>query len=359
MLLKSEQAAQMLTGKTLEGGWLVGNKLEHLDGDKGGVYSCCYEVRNGNRIGFLKAFDYSGAEKVGEDPVAYMKNLLTAFSLERGILEVCTKANCKNVVALLAHGGISVEEAKKYPKVEYLILEYAEKGDIKDVLKENNKKMEWKLRSLHQLCKGLNQIHKLQIAHQDIKPQNIVVHNIANCDVTKLSDFGSATPIQAKKDDLPKHLQEVLVGTWAYAPPEVLYGETVDDSVIRRIGCDLYLLGSMIVYYFTNANMTALIREKISPDLSWTNRVGTYGRFNEIKPHLIHAFENALQELEADIDDKDVAEKVVLMVRYLCNPDPLKRGHKKNFEELGPSQDLSRFVTMLDVLATHYWIKNK
>jgi serine/threonine protein kinase len=356
MILDTEQAAQMLTGTTLNDGWLVGKKIDDADSDKGGVYSCCYEVTNGNRKGFLKAFDYSGAEKAGVgDPVEYMKNLLTAFTLERHILEKCTNAQCKNVVELLDHGGLTVENAKKYPRVEYLILEYAEKGDVKEVLKQEGLKMEFKLRSLHQLCKGLSQIHRLDIAHQDIKPQNVVL----NKNITKLSDFGSAIPLKTSQQDLPNHLRKDYTGTWAYAPPELLYGEINGNTTICRIGCDLYLLGSMIVYYFTNTTMTALIRKHLTPELCWTNQIGTYGRYRELMPHLTQAFEDALEQVRNDINDPEVEENLILIIRYLCNPDPERRGHKKNIEQAGPNFDLNRFITMLDVLATHYSIRNK
>ena len=356
MIAKAEQAAELLTGKPLKDGWLVGKKITDISTDKGGVYSCCYEVTNGNRKGFLKAFDYSGAEKVGEDPVEYMRDLLSAFALEREILEKCKLGKCKNVVELLDHGGISIPEARLYPKVEYLILEFAEDGDIADALKEKTVTMEWKLRSLHQLCSGLRQIHNLSIAHQDIKPRNVVLQSKNK--VTKLSDFGSAIPLHFDTKDLPKHLKQTITGTWGYAPPELLYGEINANSTINRIGCDLYLLGSMIVYYFTNRNLTSLIRSNLAPSLCWTNR-DTFGKYRELKTYLGQAFEEALEEIRLEINDKKVEDTVILMIRYLCNPDPEKRGHKKNIGELGSNFNLERFVTMLDVLATHYYIKNK
>lgn len=353
MIPKTEQAAQLLTGKRLDGGWIVGNKLTENEFGEIESYSCCYEVHNKNRKGFLKAFDYSGAARIGADSVDHMSDVLAAFKIERDILHKCTKHGCKNVVELLNSGGIDVLEATQYPRVNYLILEYAENGNIGTAL-EKNKTMEWKLRSLHQLCKGLNEIHKLAIAHNDLTPKNVVSSN----NLTKLSDFGSAINLEYAIDSLPKRLKEPISGSWAYAPPELLYEEIYTDSSIRRIGCDLYLLGSMVVYYFTKANMTSLIRKNLAADLCWT-KSSNRGKFKELKPYLIMAFEEALEEIKLQINDVHVEEKVILMIRYLCNPDPTLRGHKNNLERLGNKFSLERFVTMLDVLAKHYWIKNK
>lgn len=354
-LIQQNQAAFLLEGKILEDGWVVGKQIANKYEDRGGVYSCCYEVSNGERKGFLKAFDYSGAEKAGvKDTAEYLKNILNAFTLEKKILDLCTNSKCKNVIRLLSHGGLIIEEAR-YPKVEYLILEFAEKGDLQSALEENNQKMEWKLRSLHQLCKGLNQIHKLNIAHQDLKPQNIVITE----ESTKISDFGSAMPIYESFENLPEHLKSDYCGTWAYAPPDLLYGEVHDDPITSRIGCDIYLLGSMIVYYFTNINMTALIKDNLAPELCWTNWKNNYGKYKEVLPFLIQAFEESLDQIRKEINDKDVEEKVILMIRYLCHPDPTRRGHQKNINGTGENYDLNRFITMFDVLARHYYIKNK
>lgn len=345
MIPKEQQAAHLLEGKILEGGWKVVKKLNPEKHNTGGVYSSCYEVQNGSRKGFLKAFDYSAASKIGAKSAAdQIKNILNAFTLEREILLRCNQSRCKNVIALFEHGAIEIEEATKYPNVEYLILEYAEKGDIRDAIEENRATLKFKIKSLHQLANGLRQIHKLSIAHQDIKPSNIVTFEN---DVTKITDFGSAVMLNSTGLELPLHLQKDFAGTWAYAPPELLYGEINTNDVIRRIGCDLYLLGSMIAFYFTNLSMTALIKDNLDDTLSWTLN-GNQGKYQEIKSFLILAYEEALTDIRRSIDNDDIKESIMTIVRYLCHPDPNMRGHAKNINEIGPNYNLERFVTMFD-----------
>jgi serine/threonine protein kinase len=353
MIPKEKQAAQMLIGVELKGGWIVKKKLERENYQSGGVYSCCYEVENGLRKGFLKAFDYSAANKVSEDFVDQMKNILTAFSLEKEILEKCMTYRCKNVIQILENGSLEVKDAEKYPRVEYLILEYAEKGDVRNAISENNVSLEWKIRSLHQLAKGLNELHKISIAHQDVKPSNIVT---LKSGLTKITDFGSAITLSSEKNELPKHLNNDYAGSWEYAPPELLYGDINTDPIIRRIGCDLYLLGSMVAFYFTNISMTALIKMNLEDGLCWTKN-SNYGNYNAIKSYVILAFERALEDIGRQIENVYLREKVLLIIKFLCNPDPLKRGHIKNITELGSNYSLERFVTMFDLLATRIKLK--
>jgi serine/threonine protein kinase len=257
MIPKERQAAQMLERRKVGDGWRIIKKIEKLPHNTGGVYSCCYEVENEGRRGFLKAFDYSSADKVGRDGPEQMRDILDAYLYETEILTICTDSGCKNVIRLLDQGNLDIAEAQQYPRVEYLILEYAGKGDIRDALKDKQLTLEWKMRSLHQLANGLRQIHSLSIAHQDIKPSNLV--NLTN-GATKITDFGSAVLLNNSIRDIPKLLQKNYCGTWEYAPPELLYGEINNNSIIRRIGCDLYLLGSMVAFYFTNMSMTSLIK---------------------------------------------------------------------------------------------------
>jgi serine/threonine protein kinase len=347
MIPKERQAAQLLEGLELKGGWKVLSKQENQTHQSGGVYSCCYEVQNGTRKGFLKAFDYSSADRITDDFAEEMKNILNAFTLEREILEKCTKNGCKNVIEILDSGSLKVDKATEYPRVDYLILEWAEEGDVRNALHEQKVTLEWKIRSLHQLALGLNELHKLSIAHQDVKPSNLVrVSNIK----TKISDFGSAVSVITQVSELPPHLSKNYCGSWEYAPPELLYGALDDSPVIRRIGCDLYLLGSMIAFYFTNMSMTSLIRLNLNDSLSWTH-YSNYGNYKTIQSYVILSFEKALNDIGAKIESDYLREKLLLMLRYLCNPDPHERGHKKNISELGSNYNLERFITMFDLLA--------
>ena len=350
---ETEQAAQLLEGKLLEGGWRVIRKLSNSLNQTGGIYSSYYEVENDDRKGFLKAFDYSAALKATEDFTKEINNITAAYNLEKEILELCRDNGCKNVIEILDKGTVFVDEVKSYPRVEYLILELAEKGDLRNVLQTDNVTLEWKIRSLHQLAKGLAELHKLSIAHQDIKPSNIVQLTMLK---TKISDLGSAVTINGNQNPLPNRQLFDLAGTREYAPPELLYGALSSDETIRRIGCDLYLLGSMIAFYFTDTSMTALIKLNLSDSLSW-NLPQNYGKYESVKSYVIIAFEKALVDVGRKIKDDYLREKLIEVLRFLCNPDPLTRGHEKSIIQKGSNYSLERFITIFDLLARRVKLK--
>lgn len=352
MIPKHKQAAHLLEGRILDGGWLVGKKIEKSNKGSVGIYSCYYEVSQGDRKGFLKAFDYSNAAKITDNFAAEIHNITATFNLEKEILEICRDNGCKNVIEILDTGATNIPEATEYPRVEYLILELAE-GNINEALEDPKISLEWKIRSLHQLAKGLSELHKLSIAHQDIKPANIVK---LPSGLTKVSDLGSAASVKKKETELPFIQRNRYAGTWSYAPPELLYGYVSNDNIVRRIGCDLYLLGSMISFYFTNMNMTSLIRNNLSDSLCWTDP-RNIGKYEEYKAYLIQAFEIALQDVESQIEHDFIKENVIESIRYLCNPDPMLRGHKKNIAEIGSNYSLERFVTLFDLMARKLKIK--
>lgn len=352
MIPAEKRAANLLEGKRLDGGWLV---KEKLNPNGSSAYSSCYLVEKGEKKGFLKAFDYSSAGKIGNDDLKEIPEIIKAFEFERDILEKCVKYHCKNVVEILDNGVLDVENAEKYPRVHYLILEFSEEGDVNKAL-ESEKSIKWKAKSLHQIAKGLNQLHKISIAHQDVKPENVVTFN----EYSKITDLGSAVDLNSHSDDIPKkYLDRDYCGTWELAPPELLYGQVSTDKIVRRIGCDLYLLGNLVVYYFTGYNINFLITANLSDEFSWKNP-SNRGRYESIRSYLTLAFFESLNDIRKEISDEKLGEKVVDVVKFLCHPDPLVRGHEKNIRPFNKEQNygLDRFVSTFDWMQKYVSQKN-
>ena len=72
------------------------------------------------------------------------------------------------------------------------------------------------------------------------------------------------------------------------------------DWDARRMGCDAYLLGSMIVWMFTRTGMTPLLLMNLHKDLSpkcWT------GSYEEVLPYLHAAFEDTMDYVEPEIPE--------------------------------------------------------
>lgn len=186
---------------------------------------------------------------------------------------------------------------------------------------------------------GLKQLHQIGVSHQDLKPSNILLFK----EESKIGDLGRSV---CRRLDSPYN-QMSFSGDFAYAPPEIMYGYYEQDWHKRVFAADCYLLGSMVVFYFTGISMSALLAQYIPPELRWERWRGPY---EEIKPYIVDAFSQALREFECSITDESFRNELRWVVERLCYPFPEKRGHPKNIASIGSSYSLERFITKFDVL---------
>lgn len=332
-------AKDKLAGIALPGGWNVIRRIPRGASSTGGYFSTGYVVENvDGRKGFLKALDYSEAFNSKNPPVSVALQELTAtINFEKYVLARCRDRRLDKIVVSIDDGTIGAA----LDTVEYLIFELAD-GDVRKQMSVINRlDFAWRLRSLHHIATGLEQLHRNQIIHQDLKPSNVLVFQHA---VSKLADFGRS----ACHGQVPPHAGLVFAGDYTYAPPDVLYGFPLSDNVLRSLSFDAYLLGSMTVFLFTGEGATAMILHELDPAyVDWQNFRGDK---DDIRLQLSAAFAVFLRKLRASVGASDFDE-VVEVVRQLCEPDPLLRGHPK--EKRGkPNQfSLERYVTRFDVLA--------
>jgi hypothetical protein len=127
----------------------------------------------------------------------------------------------------------------------------------------------------------------------------------------------------------------------------LLYSQFEPDWEKRTFSTDCYLLGSMIVFYFTGVNMNALLRENLDDQFSWEYWQGS---FPAIKDYLVESFQKAIHEFSLSLKNIYLKEELVKLVTYLCFPLPEKRGHAKNLKLNGDQYNLERFVGTLNLL---------
>lgn len=199
----------------------------------------------------------------------------------------------------------------------------------------------WIFRTLHHIATGLNQLHRHDIAHQDLKPSNVLVfrEEVGR----KLADLGRAWSLGRN----PPHNNYDFAGDRTYAPPELLYGFVPSDDRPRRLGCDTYHLGSMVTYFFLGAGATSLLISELHPQFwpgQWT------GSYQQVLPYLHEAFARVLLKLSASLNGRFSAE-LTGIARELCSPDPMLRGHPRNRVNLANQFSLERYVSQFDRLA--------
>lgn len=130
------------------------------------------------------------------------------------------------------------------PRV-FIFMQYAENGDLLEFLRrvgsipEQQSKL-W----FRQMASGLQYLHKMNIAHRDLKCENILLSS--KFDV-KLADFGFAR--YCINQDGRRVLSQTYCGSAAYAAPEVVAGIPYNPKL-----ADVWSLG-VILFIMLNGIM--------------------------------------------------------------------------------------------------------
>lgn len=333
-------AVHDLEGKELSNGWHVIKKVEPKPGATGGNFSVCYIVERKGQKGFLKAInilsflrdDIPGLTEA-------MAELLNTFNYEKEILTRCKNKNFSKVSRLL-DAGYDNFPGYLIANVYYLIFEKAD-GDVRAHLNFSSLiDNAWKLRSLHNIAVGLKQLHSIGVSHQDLKPSNVFIYENVT---SKIGDLGRSL---CENLESP-HAKLDFAGDTRYAPPEVFHKFLLSEWINRVYAIDLYLLGSMACFYFTNLSMTALLSQKINSGINILSL-----DFENALPYWINAFDAVIDEFENHVKNISKKELLIDALRMLCNPDPRKRGHLMNIKEYGSNYNLERFVGLFNLLAS-------
>lgn len=339
--------AELLTGKKLRDGWTVQNIIHRKPDETGGQFSISYKVKNDSgQEGFLKALDFSGA-LISEDPARELEKLTSAYNFERDSLNKCKKMS--RVVTALTFGSIEVEEFTKAKVVQYIIFELADSSIRERIVNNSRPELSWCIRGLHQITVGLWQLHSSRIAHQDIKPSNMLLFEGSGI---KVGDLGRVVD----KNRSASHDELEWPGDWIYAPPEIAFGYIHHDFNVRRFSSDLYLLGSLAVSILTCLQMNYWLAKEIPVEHKPNSWGGNFvGEYKEALPYVQLAFASVIEKIKTQIVTEDrIVEELIVCIKELCNPIPENRGDKKTHAAQGRGGnkfDLERYVSRFDRLS--------
>ncbi|MBN9020052.1 MAG: hypothetical protein J0H11_21765 [Rhizobiales bacterium] len=233
-------------------------------------------------------------------------------------------------------------------RVPFIILELAD-GDVRRRQRQISQanRAAWAMRALHHAAVGLNQLHQADISHQDLKPSNLM--SFSDRSLFKVGDMGRSLMLGATI----QHENYYVAGDPTYAPLELLYGYVSPDWDTRRLGCDLYLLGSMAVFFFLGHGLTPLVLSRLDGQHVPADLGGGWeGSYEDVLPIIRSAFTSVLGELHEALPER-LREPVVAAVRALCEPDPLLRGHPRTRAQINSNRfELTRFISEFNYLAT-------
>ncbi len=116
----------------------------------------------------------------------------------------------------------------------YMVMPYIAHGTLKQYLKQGLLSTDVAGRILAQLANALWAVHERGIAHGDIKPSNILLHESGH---VYLADFGLAHSMQETSDIGHTHVPQ---GTPEYMAPELTTQGATSSSDIYALGVVLY-----------------------------------------------------------------------------------------------------------------------
>ncbi|SEG81185.1 bifunctional protein-serine/threonine kinase/phosphatase [Marinobacterium lutimaris] len=250
-------------------------------------YRIVREIHATSRSHVYLAVDNDSGERVilktpsidlGEDP-AYLER----FMMEEWIAR---RLNSPHVLQ-------AVQSAR--PKsCLYTLSEYIEGQTLAQWLIDNPAPDLEKVRDIiEQIARGLRAFHRLEMLHQDLKPDNLMIDNSGT---VKIIDFGS-TRVAGIDETLLGQDQPAILGTALYTAPEYFLGEPASPR------SDLYSL-AVITYQMLS------------------------GRF-PYGPQVARARTRAAQRrLQYDPvldDEREIPAWIDATLKKALNPDPLKR----------------------------------
>ncbi|XP_010030257.2 SNF1-related protein kinase catalytic subunit alpha KIN10 isoform X1 [Eucalyptus grandis] len=115
----------------------------------------------------------------------------------------------------------------------YVVMEYAERGELFDYIVENRRIREDEARKFfQQIISGLEYCHNCRVVHRDLKPENLLLDSNGN---VKIIDFGLSNIM---RDGC---LLKTSCGSTNYAAPEVLSGKLYSGPEVDIWSCGVVL----------------------------------------------------------------------------------------------------------------------
>lgn len=175
----------------------------------------------------------------------------------------------------------------------YIFMRHAENGDLLDHINAVGAIPEPQCRIwMHQLINGLQYLHKLNIAHRDLKCENILLTKHLN---VKLADFGFAKLCEGRDK-----MSQTFCGSAIYASPEIIgcvrYNPKIAD--IWSLGIVLFIIANAIMP-FDDTSQTKLLNDQRN-------------RNYHFKQSMVNLLSDEYKELVQQILEPDVKIRLTL-----------------------------------------------
>jgi serine/threonine protein kinase len=259
---------------------------------------------------------------------------LQVFNYQRDLVERLANDRLRGIVRALHTGSIAYPLAP-LGRLYYLIFEWSE-DDLRSQVSLHEKfDVVYAIRVLHQAATALHELHFREVAHQSIRPADVLIFD----GQAKLGELSCAVHGRKPRPDGSPMID------WTCAPPEVLYKAPL-TSLNDRLLIDLYQLGSLIAYLFSGTSLSTQLGQRLHAIHHWRQWTGS---FADALPHVNHAFSEVLRSLEPTFPSECRAP-LLTALRELCAPDPSRRGHPLNIAGQGIQSSTERYISLFDLL---------
>lgn len=177
--------------------------------------------------------------------------------------EINVLMNCRHPYIIYVHS--IYQRRDRY----FVFMRYAERGDLYEFLLVHGALSEQlALLWARQIALAIEYLHTLEIAHRDIKCENILITENYN---TKLADFGFVT---SAVDNNTEILSETFCGSVSYVAPEVIKGYPYYPKI-----ADMWSFGVVIYTMlnkanpFDSTNLPTLYRDQMQRKWNFRSRV--------------------------------------------------------------------------------------
>lgn len=159
------------------------------------------------------------------------------------------------------HNVLETFEQTKPRNFMYFLMEYIEGQTLADWIEKHPKPdIKEVTKIIEQIIQGLRSIHRMEMLHQDLKPDNIIINNEG---VVKIIDFGSIKIAGIQEIATPVERLDLL-GTKNYTAPEYLMGMAGSNK------SDLFSLG-VIAYEMLTGKLP--YGDRLGRNMDWRSVV--------------------------------------------------------------------------------------
>jgi serine/threonine protein kinase/Tfp pilus assembly protein PilF len=192
-----------------------------------GRYQVIEKIGSGGMGRVYKAFDTKIREKIAikllKAEIAFDEKTIERFRSE---IRLARRVAHKNVCRMFDLG--------EYAGIHYITMEFVPGESLKSIIRMTAPlSIPAAVHYAKQICEGLEEAHRWDVIHRDLKPQNIMVDPTGT---VRIMDFGIARSVQPTGQTD----QGFAVGTPEYMSPEQVEGQKIDQRT------DIYALGIVL-----------------------------------------------------------------------------------------------------------------